>query len=101
MVTVGRDVHRPLSGKSARRHSFDPTSGPLQGEGPEIVPYRERTAIVTVNKLAEAGRFLNVTADDGRRLHLRAAGDVDFEGIKDRSEPKVGMRLKVTCLEPA
>ena len=29
-----------------------------------------------------------------------AAGDVDFEGIKDRSELKSGMRLKVTYLEP-
>jgi cyclase len=72
----------------------------LKGEGPEIAPYRERTAVVTVNKLAEEGRFLTVTADDGRQLHLRAAGDVDFEGIKDRSELKVGMKLKVTYLEP-
>ena len=72
----------------------------LQGEGPEIAPYRERTAIVTVNKLAEEGRFLTVTTDNGRQLHLRAAGDVDFEGIKDRSELKVGMKLKVTYLEP-
>jgi hypothetical protein len=53
-----------------------------------------------VNKLAEEGRFLTVTTDDGRQLHLRAAGDVDFEGIKDRSELKVGMTLKVTYLEP-
>jgi cyclase len=72
----------------------------LQREGPEITPYRERTAIVTVNKLAEEGRFLTVTADDGTQLHLRSAGDVDFEGIKDRSELKVGMKLKVTYLEP-
>jgi cyclase len=72
----------------------------LKGEGPEIAPYRERTASVTVDKLAEEGRFLTVTADDGRQLHLRAAGDVDFEGIKDRSELKVGMKLKVIYLEP-
>jgi cyclase len=72
----------------------------LNGEGPEIAPYRERTAAVTVNKLAEEGRFLTVTTDDGHQLHLRAAGDVDFEGIKDRSELKVGMKLKVTYLEP-
>lgn len=73
----------------------------LKGEGPEVAPYRERTAIVTVQKLAEEGRFLTVTADDGRQLHLRATGDVDFEGIKDRSELKVGMKLKVTYLEPS
>jgi cyclase len=72
----------------------------LKGEGPDIAPYRERTALVTVNHLTEEGRFLTVTADDGRQLHLRAAGDVDFEGIKDRSELKVGMKLKVTYLEP-
>jgi cyclase len=72
----------------------------LKGEGPEITPYQERTAVVTVNKLAEEGRFLSVTAADGRQLQLRAAGDVDFEGIKDRSELKVGMKLKVTYLEP-
>jgi cyclase len=72
----------------------------LKGEGPEIAPYQERTAVVTVNKLAEEGRFLSVTADDGRQLYLRSAGDVDFEGIKDRSELKVGMKLKVTYLEP-
>lgn len=72
----------------------------LKGEGPEIAPYRERTAIVTIDKMAEEGRFLTVTSDDGKPLRLRAAGDVDFEGIKDRSELKVGMKLKATYLEP-
>jgi len=73
----------------------------LKGEGPEIAPYQERTAHVTVAKIAEEGRFLTVTTDDGRELHLRAAGDVDFEGIKDRSELAPGMKLKVIYLEPA
>jgi hypothetical protein len=36
----------------------------------------------------------------GQQLLLRAAGDVDFEGIKDRSELKSGMELKVIYLEP-
>ncbi len=73
----------------------------LKGEGPEIAPYKERTAHVTITKIAEEGRFLTVTTDDGRELHLRAAGDVDFEGIKDRSELALGMKLKVIYLEPA
>jgi cyclase len=72
----------------------------LKGDGPEVVPYTERTAIVRIDKIAEEGRFLTVTADGGRQLLLRAAGDVDFEGIKDRSELKPGMKLKVTYLQP-
>jgi cyclase len=73
----------------------------LKGEGPEIAPYKERTAHVTITKIAEEGRFLTVTTDDGKELHLRAAGDVDFEGIKDRSKLALGMKLKVIYLEPA
>ena len=73
----------------------------LKGEGPEIAPFADRTAHVTITNLTEEGRFLTVTTDDGKELHLRAAGDVDFEGIKDRSELKVGMKLKVSYLEPA
>jgi cyclase len=73
----------------------------LKGEGPEIAPYQERTAHVTITKIAEEDRFLTVTTDDGKELHLRAAGDVDFEGIKDRSELALGMKLKVIYLEPA
>src|SRR5579862_831440 len=72
----------------------------LKGEGPEVAPYIERTAVVRIDKIAEEGRFLTVTTEDGRQLRLRAAGDVDFEGIKDRSELKSGMKLKVTYLEP-
>jgi cyclase len=73
----------------------------LKGEGPEIAPYKERAAHVTITKIAEEGRFLTATTDDGKELHLRAAGDVDFEGIKDRSELALGMKLKVIYLEPA
>lgn len=73
----------------------------LKGEGPEIARFADRTAHVTITNLTEEGRFLTVTTDDGKELHLRAAGDVDFEGIKDRSELKVGMKLKVSYLEPA
>ena len=72
----------------------------LKGEGPEIAPFVDRTAIVTITNLAEEGRFLTVTTAEGKELHLRAAGDVDFEGIKDRSELKPGMKVKVSYLEP-
>ena len=72
----------------------------LKGEGPKIAPYKERTAHVTIMKIAEEGRFLTVITADGKELHLQAAGDVDFEGIKDRSELKLGMRLSVIYLEP-
>jgi cyclase len=73
----------------------------LKGEGPEVTPYNERTAHVTITRIAEEGRFLTATTDDGKELQLRAAGDVDFEGIKDRTELKIGMKLKVIYLEPA
>jgi hypothetical protein len=73
----------------------------LKGEGPEITPYTEHTAHVTIDKMTEEGRFLTVTTDDGRELHLRAADEVDFEGIKDRSQLKLGMKLKVVYLVPA
>ncbi len=72
----------------------------LKGEGTEVVPYAERTVVVRIDKIAEEGRFLTVTAEGGRQLLLRAAGDVDFEGIKDRSALRPGMKLKVTYFEP-
>jgi cyclase len=73
----------------------------LKGEGPEITPYTEHTAHVTITNMTEEGRFLTVTTDDGKELHLRAADEVDFEGIKDRSQLKLGMKLKVVYLVPA
>ena len=36
------------------------------------------TAHATITKIAEEGRFLAPTTDDGKELHLRAAGDVNF-----------------------
>jgi hypothetical protein len=41
-----------------------------------------------------------ITTEDGKELRIRAAGDVDFEGIADRSAFKPGMRLTVNYLEP-
>jgi glyoxylase-like metal-dependent hydrolase (beta-lactamase superfamily II) len=73
----------------------------LKGEGPDVEPITERTARVIISKIAEEGRFLTVQTEDGRQLQLRAAGDVVFEGIPDRSALKTGMRLTVTYREPA
>jgi cyclase len=73
----------------------------LSGEGPEVVPFAERSARVTITGITEEGRFLTVTTDDGKALRLRAAGEVDFEGVTDRSELKLGMKLLVRYLEPA
>ena len=73
----------------------------LAGEGPERVALAERTARVTISAIAEEGRFLTVTGDDGKVLRLRAAGEVDYQGIKDRTELRIGMRLTVDFLEPA
>jgi cyclase len=73
----------------------------LGGEGPEIVPLAERNARVTITGITEEGRFLTVTTDAGKELRLRAAGEVDFEGVTDRSELKLGMKLLVHYLEPA
>lgn len=73
----------------------------LRGEGPDLVPLTDRKARVTIERIAEEGRFLTVTTDDGRELQLRAAGDVVFDGIADRSALRPGMRLVVDYLEPA
>jgi cyclase len=72
----------------------------LKGEGPEIIPLVEKTAKVTIATIAEEGRFLSVTTEDGKELRIRAAGDVDFKGIADRSQFKPGMKLTVHYLEP-
>ena len=73
----------------------------LRGEGPESVPLAERSARVTITGITEEGRFLTVATDDGKELRLRAAGEVDFEGVADRSELRLGMKLIVHYLEPA
>ena len=88
-----RDNHFPAMAATIYRE--------LRGEGPEILPLAERKSRVTIAKISEEGRFLTVRTDDGKELRLRAAGDVEFDGIADRSELKVGMTLVVTYLEPA
>src|ERR1700726_2698540 len=78
---------RAVSGNAWRTPSPSPPKSAkvkLRGEGPEILPLAERRSRVTIARIAEEGRFLTVRTDDGKELRLRAAGDVEFEGIADR-----------------
>jgi len=72
----------------------------LKGEGPEIIPLAERTARVKITKITDAGLFLTVMTEDSRELRLRAPVWVNFEGVADRTQLKVGMKLTVQYLEP-
>jgi hypothetical protein len=72
----------------------------LKSEGPEIIPVTERTARVTIAKITDAGLFLTVTTEDQKELRLRAPVWVNFEGVADRTQLKVGMNLQVQYLEP-
>jgi cyclase len=72
----------------------------LKSEGPEIIPVTERTARVTITKITDAGLFLTVTTEDQKELRLRAPVWVNFEGVADRTQLKVGMTLLVQYLEP-
>ena len=72
----------------------------LEGDGPEIIPVVERTAKVTISKITDAGLFLTVTTDDGKELRLRAPVWVNFEGVSDRTQLKVGTKMTVQYQEP-
>jgi cyclase len=72
----------------------------LKSEGPEIIPFTERTARVIITGITDAGLFLTVTTEDHKELRLRAPVWVNFEGVADRAQLKVGMKLLVQYLEP-
>jgi cyclase len=72
----------------------------LRSEGPEIIPVTERTARVTITGITDAGLFLKVATEDHKELRLRAPVWVNFEGVADRTQLKVGMKLLVQYLEP-
>jgi cyclase len=72
----------------------------LKSEGPEIIPFTERTARVTISGITDAGLFLKVTTEEHKELRLRAPVWVNFEGVADRAQLKVGMKLLVQYLEP-
>jgi cyclase len=72
----------------------------LKSEGPEIIPLTERTARVTITKITDTGLFLTAMTQDNKELRLRAPVWVNFEGVADRTQLKVGMKLTVQYLEP-
>jgi hypothetical protein len=72
----------------------------LNGEDPQIVPMAEQTVTATIGKMAEEGRFLTVTTDAGQEVRLRISTDTDFEGVRDRSDLKIGMKLKALYQVP-
>jgi cyclase len=72
----------------------------LKSEGPEIIPVAERTSHVTITGITDAGLFLTVMAEGQKELRLRAPVWVHFEGVADRTQLKVGMKLLVQYLEP-
>jgi cyclase len=72
----------------------------LKSEGPEVIPVTERTARVTISKITDAGLFLTTMTEDQKELRLRAPVWVNFEGVADRTQLKVGMKLQVQYLEP-
>jgi cyclase len=78
-----REVHFPVIASTIYRE--------LRGEGPEITPVTEKTVRGKIAKIEEEGRYLTVTAENGRQLALRISNATDVEGIPDRSHFKVGM----------
>jgi hypothetical protein len=55
---------------------------------------------VTISKITDTGLFLTVTTDDGKELRLRAPVWVNFEGVSDRTQLKVGTKMTVQYQEP-
>ena len=87
-----RDAHFPWMAETIYRE--------LRGEGPQIVPVAEETVTATIAKMAEEGRFLTVTSDTGQEVRLRISTDTNFEGARDRSELKTGMKVKALYQVP-
>ena len=65
----------------------------LQGLGPQVISVAERRVSGVVAKAVQDGRFVTVTANDGKDVLLRMTGDADVEGIADRTEIKAGMKI--------
>jgi cyclase len=72
----------------------------LKSEGPEMIPVTERDARVTITGIASAGLFLTVMTEEQKELKLRAPVWANFEGVADRTQLKIGMKLQVQYLEP-
>jgi molybdate transport system substrate-binding protein len=65
----------------------------LQGLGPQVISVTERRLSGVVSKAVQDGRFVTVTASDGKAVLLRITGDANVEGIADRTEIKPGMKI--------
>ena len=72
----------------------------LQGLGPQIIPVAERRLTGVVSKAVQDGRFVTVTASDGKEILLRVTGDTNVEGIADRTDVKPGMKISALYQVP-
>lgn len=83
-----RTIHLPVMAAAIYRE--------LKGQGPEIIPVTEKQVRGRITQLAEEGRFLTVVTDAGEEVALRIANAADIEGVADRSQFKVGMRVSAS-----
>ena len=65
----------------------------LQGLGPEIIVSPEKQLRGRITKVVDEGRYLTVASESGEEIALRVGGLVDIEGVPNRTQFKVGMRL--------
>jgi cyclase len=65
----------------------------LQGMGPLVTPTAEKETHATIAGIAEEGRYLTVTDEAGKELHLRISSESNIEGITDRAQFKVGQKF--------
>jgi len=72
----------------------------LHGLGPQIFEIAERRLTGLVAKVAQDGRFVTVTASDGKDVLLRVTGDTDLQGIADRADLKPGMKISALYQVP-
>jgi cyclase len=72
----------------------------LQGVGPLVPHIVEKEVKGTITQLAEEGRFLTVSADDGSEIRLRIGADSYIGGIPDRSFFKTGMTFTASYQIP-
>lgn len=80
-------LHLPVMASAIRRE--------LQGLGPEIIVAPEKQLRGRITKVTDEGRYLTVASESGEEIALRVGGLVDIEGVPNRTQFKVGMRLRV------
>lgn len=72
----------------------------LQGLGPQVIPVAERRLTGVVSAAIQDGRFVTVMGSDGTAVRLRLTGDTNFNGIADRTEVRVGMKVSAVYEVP-